>query len=123
ACVSGESLAGSEEKLSGAVARVTLQRLVEQVDGRFGAAEQQLGKATEEKPDAATAFGRVESHGPLDRRQGLAGPAQKSGIVAGKAVGGAEGLIHRQRLVKGACSLFELSRGRVQHSLDAFGES
>jgi hypothetical protein len=95
---------------------------VEQVDCCFDAPEQQFGKAAEEKPDAVAAFGGVERHGPLDRRQGLAGAAQKGGVVAGKAVGDAEAVIHRQRLLEGTCSFFELSGGGVQHALSAFCE-
>jgi hypothetical protein len=49
---SREGLISGEEELSGAVARVTLERLVEQLDGCLGVPEQQLSKAAEEKPDA-----------------------------------------------------------------------
>src|SRR6516164_2479087 len=73
-----------QEQLRASIAAVAFQGFLEQRDGRFGPADEQLGKSAEKEPDAVTAIGAVEPHGPLDRRQCIAGIAAKGRVVPGK---------------------------------------
>src|SRR6516164_10410360 len=53
-----------QEQLRASITAVAFQGFLEQRDGRFGPADEQLGKSAEKEPDAVTAIGAVEPHGP-----------------------------------------------------------
>src|SRR5262249_47187275 len=79
-----------------------------------------FGKSAKKEPDAMPAVGLIYAHRTLDSRHGLAGAAEKSGVVTGKSMSDPEVLVHCKRLFKGPRGRLQLSCRRGQHPLDAF---
>jgi hypothetical protein len=118
--LSGQRQSGHQEELRAAVGGVEFERFAEQRDSRFGSPEKQFGKSAVEEEDAVPPIGRIQSHGPLHRRQCLPGATEEGGIVAGETVRSGQSVIHCQRLRERICRLFQPSCRGVEHALNVF---